>query len=336
MNKLNLFSEIYGSYYSVVAKILEQAEKGMTREEIESLIKSNAFYDSAFYLAPKIFSKDWNFLEEKDKRFFTNINLVDYKRPLTNLELSWLKTLLQDKRILLFLSKEELNNLNSFLLDTPPMYSQSDFHYFDIAKDGDNFSDENYIKIFKNILYACNNGYALKIKYLSSKNNEDYKTFLPYKISYSSRDDKFRLICLRVSSKGKYSQYILNISRIESLEVTKDNIPKNFDFTKYIKENLNSEPITLRISTERSALERCMLQLAFWEKETEYDEENDCYICKLFYNKDDETELLIRILSFGPVIKVLGHENFLKQVKERVFKQNNLNKIFLSSKEQTK
>ncbi|MGE5629050.1 MAG: WYL domain-containing protein, partial [Solirubrobacterales bacterium] len=35
----------------------------------------------------------------------------------------------------------------------------------------------------------------------------------------------------------------------------------------------------------------------------------------------DETELLIRILSFGPVIKVLAPEKFLNLIKERVMKQ---------------
>ena len=37
-----------------------------------------------------------------------------------------------------------------------------------------------------------------------------------------------------------------------------------------------------------------------------------------------ETELLIQILSFGPVVKVLGPESFLKQVKERVERQQRL------------
>lgn len=41
----------------------------------------------------------------------------------------------------------------------------------------------------------------------------------------------------------------------------------------------------------------------------------------------DESEILIRVLGFGPVGKVLGPYNFLNQVKERVLNQCLLNKL---------
>ena len=44
----------------------------------------------------------------------------------------------------------------------------------------------------------------------------------------------------------------------------------------------------------------------------------------LYYDPSDETELLIELLSFGPVIRILGPENFLKQVRERVKRQHEL------------
>ena len=39
------------------------------------------------------------------------------------------------------------------------------------------------------------------------------------------------------------------------------------------------------------------------------------------YSKDDETELLIRILSFGPTVKVMEPENFIDLIKERLQNQ---------------
>lgn len=38
-------------------------------------------------------------------------------------------------------------------------------------------------------------------------------------------------------------------------------------------------------------------------------------ICSIYYDKADETELLIDILSFGPVVRVLGPEPFLGLIK---------------------
>lgn len=39
------------------------------------------------------------------------------------------------------------------------------------------------------------------------------------------------------------------------------------------------------------------------------------------YDKDDETEIVIRILSFGPMIKVVAPEHFENLIKERLIKQ---------------
>ncbi len=39
------------------------------------------------------------------------------------------------------------------------------------------------------------------------------------------------------------------------------------------------------------------------------------------YDKDDETEMVIRILSFGPMIKVVQPEHFINLIKERLRKQ---------------
>ena len=39
------------------------------------------------------------------------------------------------------------------------------------------------------------------------------------------------------------------------------------------------------------------------------------------YDREDETEVLIRILSFGPMIKVIGSERFVNLIKDRLQKQ---------------
>ena len=44
----------------------------------------------------------------------------------------------------------------------------------------------------------------------------------------------------------------------------------------------------------------------------------------MYYDKDDETELLIRVLAFGPVMKVTEPESFIEQIKQRLRMQSNL------------
>ena len=70
----------------------------------------------------------------------------------------------------------------------------------------------------------------------------------------------------------------------------------------------------------RKALERAMRQCAELEKETERIDDRR-YRITLHYRQGDETEILIRVLSFGPVLKVIEPESIVAQLRERLTKQ---------------
>jgi len=91
-------------------------------------------------------------------------------------------------------------------------------------------------------------------------------------------------------------------------------------------ENLKTQfrQVVIEITRERNALERCMVHFAHFEKRTEYDEKADKYICSIRYNVKDETEVVIRVLSFGPTIKVVEPDTFIKEIRDRVKKQAEL------------
>jgi predicted DNA-binding transcriptional regulator YafY len=94
---------------------------------------------------------------------------------------------------------------------------------------------------------------------------------------------------------------------------------------RYFAESSRQPSFLLRIYPERNALERAMLQFAAYRKETEYDEPSNTYLCRVYYDPTEETELLIRVLSFGPTIKVLEPPGFAAQLKERIVRQLDLN-----------
>ena len=88
---------------------------------------------------------------------------------------------------------------------------------------------------------------------------------------------------------------------------------------------LNKSTVTLEIYDERNALERVMLAFAHFEKRTIQVGAN-VYQLTISYEIFDETELLIRILSFGPMVKVLEPASFQQQIRERISKQLELMK----------
>ena len=49
---------------------------------------------------------------------------------------------------------------------------------------------------------------------------------------------------------------------------------------------------------------------------------------KLYYDKEDRTEMLIRILSFGPVVKVTEPESFIDMIRERFEMQRQCSQLF--------
>ena len=56
------------------------------------------------------------------------------------------------------------------------------------------------------------------------------------------------------------------------------------------------------------------------EKNTTEKKENT-YFVKLFYDESDETEMVIRLLSFGPMIKVIEPLEFKQLIRQRLKKQ---------------
>ena len=70
----------------------------------------------------------------------------------------------------------------------------------------------------------------------------------------------------------------------------------------------------------RNALERAMLHFTDLEKETERIDDRH-YRITLNYKQGDETEILIRVLSFGPVLKVTAPESMVSQIRERLDRQ---------------
>ena len=323
---MELFSEVYGCYYTVVTRILNRAQDGLTRAEIEELVKTGGFYESALHLLPALFSDEWKLLDKKASRYYSRLG-GQVTRPLTALEKSWLKSLTDDPRIRLFLSEQQLSELEKSLEDVLPLYHSTDFHTSDRLSDSDDFSDPEYISHFRIVLQAIREHRALFIGYESPGGTRTRQRYLPYKLSYSGRDDKFRLLCATLNKRqNRLQRMTLNLTRMKSAQIVDGTSVNPDELAELFRGALCTEPILLEISTERNALERCMLQFAAFERQTTYDRENDLYTCRIWYNTADESELLIRILSFGPTIKVLEPQRLVEQIKDRIRRQLELNR----------
>lgn len=322
---MELFDKIYGCYYQIVSCILQQAAKApVTKQQMQEICDQYGFLESGLAIIPKLVDGTWDLLTEtKPNQFSAKFTTVK-KLPLTALQKSWIKSLINDKRFQLFFTDEELFLMMEEFQDIQPFYDLDDFYYFDQFLDGDAFEDPQYRLNFQGILHAIEHNQAVSLTYHSPKRNLSRFEFLPCRIQYSEKDNKFRVIGLESPSRSLHNLTIVNIARIKTLTTTSLQLPEPFLIEPLLKKLLVTDPVVIEISGERNSLERCMLQFSNYIKQTVYDEKRKIYICSIYYNLLEETELLIQILSFGPVIKVIGPKKFLGQVKARVKRQYQL------------
>lgn len=328
---MELFSEIYNCYYQIMKAILEEKPE-LSLDELRTQISTNGYEESLLYLVPKLTSGEWGLFEQNDDIFISKLS-GDFYVPLTNLQKSYIKTILSDIRMQLFFTEEELQQLQNKFADVDVLWNPKDFYHYDKFSNRDNYEDSEYQKKFRTLIKAIHNHQYVDISYESRLNHRVHHHYLPCRLEYSIKNDKFRLLgIVKPTKKHNTSilQYnstqnveILNLDRMQSVSPLLEYAEEIPDINKRIRSTYYKEPIQLLIHTDRNALERTMLQFANYEKNTTKIDDNT-YECLIYYNQKMETELLIEVLSFGPMVEVLGSERFLGLVKERLRRQKRL------------
>lgn len=310
-----LFSEIYSAYYNTVASIISCSQQGkLDSDLLFKIVKESAFPESFMTIGSALETGKWPLVK---KDYSTNIQNIP-TMPLSILQKRWLKALCNDKRIRLFVSDEVLERLKNQLQDVEPLFTENDYYLYDKYSDGDPYDDSEYIKNFRTVLEAIHQKKTISVEYTGRFGQQKRFICAPYKIEYSEKDDKFRII-----SKVKNRHSILNIARINSCELTDNS--KVDDISEEDLPDNSRTSVTLEIYDERKAMERVMLAFAHFEKSA-VQVSDEVYRLTLNYDSFDEIELVVRVLSFGPMVKVLEPESFRNLIQERISKQIELMK----------
>ncbi len=315
---MELFSEIYSCYYQVLRHLLT-GKNSLTLQEIRNQIHKEGFEESLLAIIPKLENNTWNLFERQEQKYLSKLT-SSFVTPLSLLEKSYLKALLADPRITLFLDPAQLVTLEDMLASVTPLFRQEQFFYYDQFTGGDPYEDEGYRQIFRTLLYAQKRKLYVDLDYNSPAGRRVHHYYVPARLEYSVKNDKFRLLALKQSNTSKMKLEILNLSRIQSVRLTEKTLSASTDLNRIIRDTYYKEPVRLHIINKRNALERAMLHFANYEKNTRKIDQ-DTYECLIYYNQMMETELLIEVMSFGPMLKVVGNDRFLKSLKTRLRRQ---------------
>ena len=298
-----IFSELYSAYYNAIASIIAEVIEGEHSEkELQKVVAERAFGESVLTIMPSFKSEKWQLVHPD------LTTALEHKptMPLTTLQKQWLKAITLDPRIKLF--GVEIPGLEG----VEPLFTQEDYHVYDKYSDGDPFEDEEYIRQVRVILEAMRKGTQIKFEMTNRFGKPMFIRCHPVRLEYSEKDDKFRLV-----TAGWRSVSTVNLAKIRAcVHYTGEKPLDNEEREKQY------DIIVLKVTDERNALERVMLHFAHFEKQAEKLDKNT-YLLKIKYAHDDEPEMVIRILSFGPLVEVIGSENFKKLVIEKLKKQKN-------------
>lgn len=305
-----IFNELYSAYFNAVAAILRASlDHEVTLQEMNAIVNKYAFRESSLTIPAKLKNGDWALFRDADLG-----DPIIYNKPtmpLTLLQKQWLKAISTDPRIRLF-GDSVFDGVD--LGDVEPLFMSSDVYVFDKYLDGDDYGDQKYVENFRRILDAIRNQQMLEIRFLNRIGKTRTVKVMPDHLEYSEKDDKFRLIGYDLRECQT-----VNLSRIISIRDFDGDRQVNLE--KAMKNaQKNVRTLVLELEDERKALERVLLHFAHFEKQVvQLDDKR--YRLEVQYDVADETELVIRVMSFGPHVRAVAPSTFVDEIKTRLMKQ---------------
>ena len=323
-----LFNEIFSAYYHIFSAIFCEACShygGYTEKELESLCKT-VMYQYQDECGPemlgisfkegKVFAellKDGGFMLKENlngttiyRSKYETLSKVDMYRdviPLSEVEIRWLKTIIEDERIHYFLSEKEIISIKLLLaemaIDIRP-FPMEVVNYYDRYK----FSAKKEWKestVLVPVLDAICNNHIVKIKYLSSKKNIVSGNYKPILVEFSKRDNCFKGYFL--SCRRKEGLKVYNLSQCISIEDT----GKAFDYdeTKSFYETYREQQmdkVEIEFDDKPGLADSILTEFSPWKKSCEFIPEDGMYHLSIFYQKQDGKEMALRLLSLGSAI----------------------------------
>lgn len=342
-----LFNEIFCVYYRVFAAIFGKIcyeNKLYTKKEIMALATETIkkFRDEfGAEVLWKAYAKDSVFFEALEKggflvpcfennekkyrsRYYTlsEVNIYRDCLPLSEVEIRWLKTIVEDGKIHYFLNEKEILALKlilaDFAIDIKPFFMHA-VNYYDRYK----FSEKKEWKessVLNPILDAIAKKHVIKITYMSNGENLRTQDYHPIVIEYSKRDNRFVGYFLSCKRKEGLKEYPL--AQIVSVEEAfEDGSGKNktFDmneakkkFEEYKAKQQTS--VELEFSDKLNLADRILTEFSPWDKRCEFDSESGIYHLTIFYPKKDGKDMVIRLLAYGSDIRFVDQNHVLAKV----------------------
>lgn len=343
MGHAALFNELFSRYTIVLANAIlkcSSKEPSDFKSEIKSIARKSFDYYSQEEIdyivqALKAEAKVRELIDDKGRTRFI-IENQDYLfdlLPLTKVEARWLMTVLEDPLAGVFLNRDDIEKLKNFLREKAPYEVKplpfDRINYFDrytvkaaqnqfvnigesITLHPQRVTSKKEKNLLRKLYHAMNSGEKVRIKFRNWKGEEKYVVCAPAWIEYSRRDDVFRVWYVRHGEENEIRK--INVSRIVfvnslSGEKYQYNLWDEQKLAEEILEHTMTELTVEFYQGKKNLPDRILTEFSMWKKRCVYDTTDRKYRMTLYYSTMDEKELLVRLLSYGPYIKIIRPEN---------------------------
>ncbi|OOM05886.1 WYL domain-containing protein [Clostridium saccharobutylicum] len=314
---MELFHEYKNKYFHLVFRILNLAKNGLYKDEIIRLIENEEYDEKVIGKDFKTFegmllnqySKEanFNFLEEREGQYYSILNNEDsipLKVRFSKLERYWFNGMIKEPVVQSLLGKETLEKLETALTDVKEKGSNKVIEFTNKVQNDFDIDLEKSTKDFYIILEGIINEKPIIYSNVDKNGNEyNNQLAIPIRIEYSLKDDKFRA---SLYSLEENRSIMVNLHTLKEVKIAHNfnSKVKREDVLKKLKEKKYSEvPITIELEDIRGAMERCFMSFSSFERNSRTILKNK-YEIDIYYYTFEEDEVVRKIMSLGPYVKV--------------------------------
>ena len=308
-----LFDSSKNPLFRLMCRLISEINSGakMTREEIKKRIFSMPEF--IYFEAPETEKEEKiiDILFEFDEKGFAKNHIrQSITLPPNDIEIGFLKTMLEDDEVNFLLSDDLRKKLSASLKKFSPLYNPKRW-----KKLRQKNIEESEGKIFSNKLFVLIE--ALRKRLEISCNG---KKIIPCRLEYDFSSDKYFLITW---SEEKNIAEKISVEKLEKILLTKKNIPADIEekFQNFYSEN--TAEISLSVRNTRNAVERCFALFGMYEKKARF-QDDGTYLLTVEYFKPDEEEILEKIFSLGAAVTVLSPKNIREKIVKKFVAVKNL------------
>ena len=347
-----LFNELFSKYAIVLAEAVLGCSKENTSVNLDEILEQKIQKAFGYYSQDEIhkvraelslYIQNSELVDKEGKSRFIleNGDYLYNLLPLTKMELRWLLTVLEDPLARIFLSEDQIAAAKRIIQDSPldiQAFQLGVINYFDryysenkvtvgkknSIQDGRHSKKELYY--IRTVYQAMKEQTRLRIEYFNWEGKKRYAVCSPVWIEYSRRDDVFRVWYVQ-NEKNKIRK--INISRVTKITVLSDKKYNKDEQRAKLKKLYEATMTSIKVEFyqgDRNLPDRILTEFSLWKKKCVYDILTSKYAMTLYYSTLDEKEILIRLLGYGPYIRVIAPENnyVLCELKRRITVQKDL------------